>query len=200
MDVVGQPPRKGPLNARQVALGIATLIVLVGVAFAVLTPKEEDQAESTQAAEPAAAPSLLVPVAEREPLPAISGETNSGGSFSTDSINGEPYLVHVWASWCPTCAAEAPSLSKLLKANSDVKVVGINVEDSPADAKSFQSSNDLEFHADLKDEQRELQNQLGLTGQPNTLVVDADGKVAATFVGAISSEELQGVLDSVRAQ
>ncbi len=53
--------------------------------------------------------------------------------ITQEDIIGQPFLLNVWASWCPTCRIEHPFIEQLA-ASGRLRVIGLNYKDEPADA------------------------------------------------------------------
>jgi cytochrome c biogenesis protein CcmG/thiol:disulfide interchange protein DsbE len=88
-----------------------------------------------------------------------------------------PALVNVFASWCTPCRAEQPLLLKL-KADG-VPIVGVAWKDKAADTRSFLSTEGDPFTAVVSDPTGRAGIDLGITGVPETFLVDGQGKVVA---------------------
>ena len=94
----------------------------------------------------------------------------------TSAVKG-PAIVNVFASWCVPCRVEQPLLLKL-KADG-VPIVGVAWKDKPADTRGFLSENGDPFAVVVSDTSGRAGIDLGITGVPETFLVDANGKVAA---------------------
>ncbi|MFN2594614.1 MAG: TlpA family protein disulfide reductase [Actinomycetota bacterium] len=106
-----------------------------------------------------------------------------GGSLSLDSFKGKPVLLNFWASWCVPCKEEAPMLRAAYKTfGSQVAFVGINVRDAKSDAETFVSDNNVPY-PNVRDEGLQMFTDYGLTGQPESFLIDADGKIVQHVPG-----------------
>lgn len=61
-------------------------------------------------------------------IPSFSLDTLDGASFESDSLKGEVALIHFWATWCPPCIVELPSLIKFAKEYPQIQVVAISTD------------------------------------------------------------------------
>jgi cytochrome c biogenesis protein CcmG/thiol:disulfide interchange protein DsbE len=122
----------------------------------------------------------------------------SGADVTRDDLKG-PALVHVYASWCPTCNAEAPELAPLLQKYPELNMVYIAVADDPEDAATWLKEKDfpLDNATIVIDEDRELAGELGLSGQPHTLLVDKDLGITKRYLGPAPVEDLTRDLDTL---
>lgn len=135
------------------------------------------------AATPAAP--ALVPVGK--PLPDVVMAGLNGPRRSLSSYRGRPLIINVWASWCGPCRAEAASLERLAasKAGSRYVVIGISTDDYRDDAlKWLKYSNARLSHYIDAAPHWTLENMLGASSIPITVLVDAGGRVVARFPGA----------------
>lgn len=102
-----------------------------------------------------------------------------------DFRNGKMQLVNFWASWCAPCRAEAPMLERMAT-EMDIPIIGINYKDQPEQAKSFLSTLGdpfVKIGADFKG--RNAINW-GVTGVPETFILDGDGKILLRYPGPIT--------------
>ncbi|MFY9265739.1 MAG: TlpA disulfide reductase family protein [Solirubrobacterales bacterium] len=148
--------------------------------------------------EPATSASVIAP-AQREPAALISGPAvgDPDKTLALADYAGEPVVVHVWASWCDVCREEAPDFAAFEKANPDVAVLGINVEDSAGEALAYKTRYGIRHATDVSDPNRDVERELGLIGQPNTLVIDSEGRIAANLPGATTKEQLESALEAL---
>ena len=138
----------------------------------------------------------------RRPAPAIAGTTLDGASWSSEFAAGKVIVYNVWGSWCPPCRAEAPALQSAAEATADRAVfVGLNTRDlDPAPARAFVRDAGLTYPS-LFDPAGSL--LLGFAGDlppsaiPSTLIVDAEGRVAARVLGATTESTLVGLIDDI---
>jgi cytochrome c biogenesis protein CcmG, thiol:disulfide interchange protein DsbE len=86
----------------------------------------------------------------------------------------------VWASWCPPCRDEVPLLQRTQEriAARGGTVLGIDTQDQSSDALAFLKQHKATFPS-LRDRDRSYGHELGVTGYPETFVIDRRGRVAA---------------------
>ncbi|WP_430430906.1 DsbE family thiol:disulfide interchange protein [Oceanicaulis sp.] len=114
------------------------------------------------------------------PLEAVSF-TQAG--FAPDVLEG-PYLLNVWASWCPPCRIEHPYFEYL--SDQGVPIYGIIYKDEEADAARFLDQLGNPFAGLAADRDGRAGFELGVTGPPETFIVDADGVIRARWRGAVT--------------
>lgn len=109
----------------------------------------------------------------------------SGPSRQLSHYHGKPLIINVWASWCGPCQQEMPSLERLArsKLGQQFAVIGISTDDFPEAAGAFLKRYRTSFSHYI-DQKLLLENMLGADRLPLTLLVDAQGRVLAKYVGA----------------
>ena len=101
-------------------------------------------------------------------------------------FNGEVTVLNVWASWCIPCHNEAPLLLKLA-ADKRIRVVGINQNDQPDNARRFLGRYGNPFVAVGVDPNGRASIEWGVYGVPETFVIGRDGRIAYKLIGEITS-------------
>ena len=91
-------------------------------------------------------------------------------------IKGKPYLLSVFASWCMPCLAEWPVLFEM-KQKYQIPMVGLAWKNAPVDVQVFLAKHGNPFSRIWQDEQGISTVPLGLTGVPETFVIDANGTI-----------------------
>ena len=126
---------------------------------------------------------------KRVPAPEKALPQLGGGSGSVRDYEGKVVLVNFWASWCPPCTSELPLLEKTQQrmAKAGGTVLGINTRDATEDAMGFVSKYDLTFPS-LRDGAGAYAEEWGLTGYPESFLLDQDGRVAAARRGPIDQQ------------
>lgn len=120
-----------------------------------------------------------------DPLPALPLTDFPGGRGDYIPAEAEgPYLLNLWASWCAPCRIEHPMLEAL--ADQGVPIHGIVYKDEPSDARAFLTQLGDPFASLAEDREGRAALELGVTGAPETFVVDSDGVIRARWRGAIT--------------
>ena len=143
--------------------------------------------------DPSRLPSALIDRPAPEfALPPIEG-VDTPGLASGDLATGEVTLVNVFASWCVPCRAEHPILVRLNK-QQGIRLVGINYQDKPEDAARFLEELTNPYSRIGADPQGRVGLDWGLTGVPETFVVDGTGRIRYRHVGPIHSSEVEALI------
>ena len=125
--------------------------------------------------DPSALPSALV----SKPVPELNVEAVAGTGtpgLSTKALNEMEgiKLLNVFASWCGPCRAEHPNLTRLAQ-EEGVTLVGLNYKDKPEDAAAFLEELGNPYEALGSDYSGRAGINLGISGVPETYIIDADG-------------------------
>jgi cytochrome c biogenesis protein CcmG, thiol:disulfide interchange protein DsbE len=135
--------------------------------------------------------------------PALPPEALSGPRVTLASLlsgaHGRPALVVFWASWCTSCAQEAPALESFYRSPAGRgRMVGVDWSDPiTGDARSFIRRYGWTFPI-LRDQEGTVGNDYGLgAGLPDTFVLDAQGHIRAVLHGPQSVSSLRTALAAV---
>jgi len=109
---------------------------------------------------------------------------------NTSELLGEPFLLNVWASWCVTCRVEHPLIEELAESG-QLKVVGLNYRDDPADAQAWLQHFGNPFALILADESGRTAIDFGVYAAPESFLVDARGNIVFKQIGALTEEIVQ---------
>ena len=108
-----------------------------------------------------------------------------------EELRGKPVVVNVWGAWCPPCRVEAPDLAAVSSEfKGDVQFVGVDILDTRADARAFILEYDWQYPS-VFDPVAAIRDGLGYTGQPVTILYDAEGNVAWEWAGVVNADLLR---------
>ena len=109
--------------------------------------------------------------------------------MTNDNLPDQPFLMNIWGSWCPTCVIEHPFLMQLEERG--VNLVGVNYKDDIGDALGYLNRGGDPFSMSIQDLSGQFALDLGLTGAPETFVVDGEGIIRQHIVGEINESNWQ---------
>ncbi|MFC7431314.1 MULTISPECIES: TlpA family protein disulfide reductase [unclassified Agrococcus] len=143
------------------------------------------------------------PASERQQAPSFGGTLSSGDEWSSDDHAGEVMVVNFWYAACPPCRVEAPMLADLATEHEgDVTFIGVNVRDGAAQAEAFDERFGIPYESILDADSGTVQYEfvhagtITPTAVPTTLVIAADGTIAARITGALPDASiLSTILD-----
>lgn len=119
------------------------------------------------------------------PAPATPFLDGTGKEISLAAFQGKTVVVNLWATWCPPCVKEMPSLDRLSKTLGGPKfaVVAIAQDRNLDVVKAFFDTYLLDNLGSYLDERGKLGRALGAQGLPTTYVLDPQGRVVASLEG-----------------
>lgn len=177
-------PSKSKYNILALALVGAGLLI-IGLVSLVLLSKPETTAASESY-------TSVVPVAVNFPAPVLDLTDIEGNQSSLEDYRGQVVLVNNWATWCPPCRAEMPTLEAYFQEHSqeDFTLIGIEAGDPQADVAKFVTEYQLSFPIWLDPQDDSLRGFYNAS-LPNSYVIDREGTVVLGWTGAISREMLE---------
>lgn len=188
------------MNKAVIAIALVAVLAGAGGYFAArqLAPGPQADPQHVTGSGPA------IPTAEDllgQPRPGFVHRDATGKTVLASQFDGNPLLLNFWATWCAPCVEEMPMLSALQREQGDrLQVVGIAVDDAQR-ASQFAAEMDLAYPVLLGDTDvvitsRRYGNRSGML--PFTVLVDSEGIVRWTHLGAVERADLLLQLDQVR--
>ena len=167
------------LVGQGVAIGLVALLFLL-LAWSLVSDEGGDLAAAAARGDRPQAPDFTLERLDEE------------GELRLSSLEGKAVVLNVWASWCIPCKEEAPFLEEVWRSKRDrgLVVVGLDAKDFRADARRFAERFDLTFPL-VYDGPGDTLGELGVTGFPETFVIDREGRVVEAFAGAVDGEDVR---------
>ncbi|WP_353071112.1 TlpA family protein disulfide reductase [Tunturiibacter gelidoferens] len=143
----------------------------------------------------------IASMVDRKAMPELVMTQLDGGTWRMAEHRGQVVLVNYWASWCGPCWEETPGLIRLSKemGPQGLAVVGVAVDEGgTAKVKKFVE----EFHVPYPVALPEPGSQMvyGMAGVPTTVLVDRQGRVAKTYVGAVRQGDFKKDVEELLAE
>lgn len=124
------------------------------------------------------------------PLTTLAGELTTLSSLA----QGKPMVVNLWATWCPPCRREMPTLAAAQRTESRVSFVFANQGEDATTATRYLASAGLELANVVIDPGARIGREIGSGSLPTTLFYDASGRLVDTHLGALSDASLASKL------
>ncbi|MBF0559056.1 MAG: TlpA family protein disulfide reductase [Nitrospirae bacterium] len=129
--------------------------------------------------------------------PPFQVKDTDGRSWSLADLRGKVVLLNLWASWCDTCKEELPSIQNLInteKGNDKLIFISVLYKDDPLKALSYMKEHGFAFPVLI--DTANIAGVYGITGVPETFVIDKRGIVKQRVVGPLQwdSSDVKAVL------
>ena len=138
----------------------------------------------------------LQPVPAR-PAPALAVPLATGGYVDLAMLRGRVVLVNYWASWCPPCLMEMPSMDRLARimGKYPFALLAVNAGESPAWVRGFVNQTRPGFPVGLDAGRRHMRAWGGMV-MPTSFLVDKAGRIRYSVIGPVEwdSPEVLGVI------
>lgn len=146
----------------------------------------------------------LISPADRKQAPSFSGDLVGGGHFDSASLAGHVAVVNFWGQWCGPCRVETPDFQRAYQAtrSAGVRFVGVDVKDSEQLAHAFLVDKQITYPSLFDPEGRVALRFRNFPPNaiPSTIVLDRAGRVAAVFLGALLTSDIQPLVTRLAAE
>jgi cytochrome c biogenesis protein CcmG/thiol:disulfide interchange protein DsbE len=179
---------RAKLVAQGIAIGLVALLFVL-LAWSLVTEEGGDLAASAARGDLPEAPDFTLDRLDEE------------GELTLSSLRGKAVLVNMWASWCAPCRDEAPILEEVWRRNraDGLVVVGVDTKDFRRDGRAFARKYGLTFPL-VFDGSGAVWAPYGITGLPETFVLDRQGRVVDAIVGGLNTDDDRERLDDAVAR
>jgi len=109
---------------------------------------------------------------------------------SREDLIGTPFLLNVWASWCPTCRIEHPVIEDLARSGM-VRVIGLNYRDEEADAQAWLARFGNPYEFNLVDYSGRTGIDFGVYAAPESFLIDAEGTIVFKQIGVVTHDVIR---------
>lgn len=179
--------RKQRLQQRNLSTFIGVSFLILGVVSFLFLSRTENSPTTTSQNDRS-----VTPMEVNFPAPEFSLSTLEGETQSISDYKGKVVLVNNWATWCPPCKAEMPSLRDFhnAQASNGFTVIAVEAGDPKEDVLAFAETLNLQFPVWLDSEGVSLK-AIGNGSLPNSYVIDRTGTVRLAWTGEISLAMLE---------
>jgi peroxiredoxin len=153
-----------------------TVSLIVTVALIVVSLVQDDSSlESVK----------MSSIGEGIPAPDFTFPGLDGKNTSLSDYKGKVVLVNIWATWCPPCVKEMPSMQKLYKEfnGKNFEILAVSIDAAGVDAVApFMKKHKLSFPT-LMDPKGTIKSMYGVTGIPESFIIDKQGVLVGKIIG-----------------
>jgi len=126
----------------------------------------------------------------QQPIPApdfsLQMAGGDGETLALSDLHGRVVVLNFWASWCPNCRAEKPSLQALHSrySDEDLTILAVNVQENAGHVQAYLADNGLTFPVVL-DENGVAASIFGVNALPTSFIINREGDIAAGVLGRV---------------
>lgn len=123
--------------------------------------------------------------------PDFETEYLNGTKFHLYELRGKPVILNFWASWCPPCVREMPTLDGFyLEHKDEILVIGINLGEKDQTIERFLKRVDVSFPI-VKDKDHSIEKSYNLIIRPTTYFINEKGIIVDKRLGELKKEEIE---------
>ena len=110
----------------------------------------------------------------------------SGGNVTLSSLRGQVVFLNFWATWCPPCREEMPSMEALHRRFKDqgLEIIAVNIQENRNQVGAFVREYNLTFPIPL-DTSGAVSRRYGMRGIPTTYIIDREGSIILVLTGGL---------------
>lgn len=133
------------------------------------------------------------------PAPDFTLQSIDGSKVQLADLRGKPLLINFWATWCPPCKEEMPTLQSAYQKYKEqgFEFVGVDLKEDEATVRQFVEAGGYGWKF-LLDTSGQVSNSYRVSGVPTTYFVDREGVVRDMFIGPIPNAILERKLDALK--
>jgi peroxiredoxin len=186
------PQKRPQQNVSRYLLILGTGLILTGLAFFILLQQPAPDAS-------AATDSPLRPAEVNYPAPELTLNDIQGHAASLSELRGQVVLVNLWATWCPPCKKEMPTLQAYYEKHKEqgFVIVAINDGDPQADVIRFAREYGLTFPVWLDPQYIATEQAFKAPNLPSSYIIDRTGIIRLRWVGEIAERALEGYVTPI---
>lgn len=181
--------QKSQPNNRWLIINILVAFGLILIGVGVMFWMGQESAGKPVSAAPAGIPQ------KGQSAPDFSLISLDGAPVKLSDYAGQVILLNTWATWCPPCKAEMPTIHNYYQAHKDegFVVLAVNSQEPTGTVSSFIQANQFTFPV-LLDSTGQMEDQYRIRALPTSLVIDRNGVIQYIHTGEISGDQLEQVI------
>ena len=174
-----------------VGVGIA-LIAVMSVLLLVFGKKDSAGSQSASSGSSPSSSGSAIPAEVNYAAPELSLQNVNGETEALTDYLDQVVLVNNWATWCPPCKAEIPTLEAYYKAHKEqgFVIIGVEAGEPQSEVSQFVQGSVITYPIWI-DPQNASLRAFGSSGLPNSFVIDRSGAVRLAWVGEITRDALE---------
>lgn len=132
-----------------------------------------------------------------EEAPTFVLDGPSGEHLDLQTLHGQRVVINFWATWCPPCRDEIPAFSAFHAAHPEVALYGVSVDEGVSGKGLALKAEQLGItYPVLHDARSDVANSFRVQAIPTTVVINADGRIAAAHQGPLSQARLEALVSA----
>jgi len=161
----------------------ATFVICAAVLF--FLPRQAGAQVSSEAERALRSANIQV-LAERIDPREFTLPLLTGGNVSLSSYRGKVVILNFWATWCPPCRTEMPSMETLYQRFSaqGLEILAVDIGENVSTVQQFIRNSGYSFPV-LLDSSNRVSSVYGIEAIPTTYIIDREGKIIGRIVGSI---------------
>jgi len=128
---------------------------------------------------------------QNKPAPDITVKALDGTELKLSDLKGKVVMLNFWATWCPPCREEIPSMMKLNSRmeGKPFQMLAVSLDEGGrADVETFFKNSGFKLPA-YTDPSKKAASAYGVTGVPETYIIDTKGIVAKKVIGPLKWDD-----------
>jgi len=138
-----------------------------------------------------------------ETVPNFTLRNETGQVVALGDFRGKIVVLNFWATWCPPCIEEMPSLNRLAEQYADkgLQIIGLSVDEDADAYQEFLSRNKISFLT-LRDASRNSSDRYGTFKLPESYIISREGRLLRKVIGAAdwTSQEMLTYFEGLLAK
>lgn len=178
-----KPGRKPRLTLLAGIAALLAVLAVLGLIYVKNAPRGNVQIAGGSAASPMKG---FLRYAKPKPMKEVSFVNQAGEALTLKDWRGRVVLLNIWATWCPPCRAEMPTLNRLQEqmGSDDFEVVALSIDKGgPSVPAEFMKKNGFTALKIYNDKKIKVRRSLHLPGYPSTLLIDREGREIGRLAG-----------------